>query len=124
MGIFRWTNEDELLPPCVCFVYLQCLLCKRVECSGTYNILTQNSHTFRSLSFYIYMQEGRPDQRNASDAAALAAKVAKKEEMKKMEEGQEQRQTNSTVVRKKTNKKKEADLDDLLSAGLAKGKKK
>ena len=73
---------------------------------------------------FIYLQEGRPDQRNASDAAALAAKVAKKEEMKKMEEGQEQRQTNSTVVRKKTNKKKEADLDDLLSAGLAKGKKK
>ena len=85
----------------------------------------ENSLTIPFLFFrFIYLQEGRPDQRNASDAAALAAKVAKKEEMKKMEEGQEQRQTNSTVVRKKTNKKKEADLDDLLSAGLAKGKKK
>jgi len=46
--------------------------------------------------------------------------------MKKQQEAEAARaEANKPVVRKKTGKKKEADnLDDLLSAGLAKGKKK
>jgi len=69
---------------------------------------------------------GDPEKRNANDKAALQAKVAKKAEMKKQQEAEAARaEANKPVVRKKTGKKKEADnLDDLLSAGLAKGKKK
>jgi len=70
-------------------------------------------------------QEGRPEQRNAADSAALAAKVARKAELKKLEE---EKAANASatmpVARKKVNKKKDDNLDDLLSAGLAKGKKK
>ncbi|KAL7458058.1 hypothetical protein ACHAWC_009548 [Mediolabrus comicus] len=71
-------------------------------------------------------KEGNPEQRNANDSAALAAKVAKKAEMKKKQEEEEQRKAlNKPVVVKSKAKKKEADnLDDLLSAGLSKGKKK
>jgi len=72
-------------------------------------------------------KEGRPEQRNANDSAALAAKVAKKVEMKKQQEEEAARNaSNQPVVRKKVVKKKEADdLDNLLSAGLGgKGKKK
>ena len=85
------------------------------------------THCFiHSTTTKTILQEGRPEQRNASDAAALAAKVAKKAEMKqKQEEAATAEASHQTVVRKKTNKKKEDDnLDDLLSAGLGKGKKK
>ena len=41
------------------------------------------THCFiHSTTTKTILQEGRPEQRNASDAAALAAKVAKKAEMK------------------------------------------
>ena len=70
-------------------------------------------------------QEGRPDQRNLSDSAALAAKVAKKAEMKQKQEEDALRVANNIpVIRKKTTtKKEEEDLDALLSVGLP-GKKK
>eukprot|EP00985_Skeletonema_marinoi_P015262 scaffold7838_cov140-Skeletonema_marinoi.AAC.13 len=71
--------------------------------------------------------EGNPESRNLNDSAALAAKVAKKAEMKKKQEEEEQRNAANkpVVVKSKAKKKKEpAGLDDLLSAGLAKGKKK
>lgn len=71
-----------------------------------------------------YSQEGRPDQRNLADSAALAAKVAKKAEMKqKQEEEALKSASNIPVVRKKVSTKKEDDLDALLSVGLP-GKKK
>ncbi|KAL7534538.1 hypothetical protein ACHAXR_005937 [Thalassiosira sp. AJA248-18] len=75
---------------------------------------------------YVGAVDGRPDQRNLSDATALAAKVAMKQEMKqKQDEEAARSMSNQPVVRKKAAKKKEADLDDLLSAGLpGKGKKK
>ena len=45
--------------------------------------------------------------------------------MKKQQEEELSRQaSNQPVVRKKVEKKKDCDLDDLLSAGLSKGKKK
>mmetsp|Transcript_10894 Transcript_10894/g.16286 ORF Transcript_10894/g.16286 Transcript_10894/m.16286 type:complete len:99 (-) Transcript_10894:615-911(-) len=72
-------------------------------------------------------KEGNPESRNLADSAALAAKVAKKAEMKKKQEEEEQRNAANkpVVVKSKAKKKKEpAGLDDLLSAGLAKGKKK
>mmetsp|Transcript_17942 Transcript_17942/g.30955 ORF Transcript_17942/g.30955 Transcript_17942/m.30955 type:complete len:100 (+) Transcript_17942:147-446(+) len=71
-------------------------------------------------------KDGRPEQRNANDAAALAAKVAKKAEMKQQQEADSAKAaSNKPVVRKKTGKKKEAEnLDDLLSAGLSAGKGK
>ncbi|KAK1748212.1 hypothetical protein QTG54_000151 [Skeletonema marinoi] len=72
-------------------------------------------------------KEGNPESRNLNDSAALAAKVAKKAEMKKKQEEEEQRNAANkpVVVKSKAKKKKEpAGLDDLLSAGLAKGKKK
>lgn len=52
----------------------------------------------------------------------MAAKVAKKAEMKKAEaEAAAQAETTKPpVVRKKVPKKKDLDLDDLLSAGLKK----
>ena len=72
-----------------------------------------------------WLQEGRPEQRNASDAAALAAKVAKKAEMKQKQEADAAKAAqNKPVVRKKTNKKEADNLDDLLSAGLSSGKGK
>lgn len=45
--------------------------------------------------------------------------------MKKQEEEEAAKAAaNQPVVRKKVEKNKDADLDDLLSAGLGKGKKK
>lgn len=84
--------------------------------------------TVRESPFHkIYnslVQEGRPDQRNLADSAALAAKVAKKAEMKqKQEEEALKSAANIPVVRKKIATKKEEDLDALLSVGLP-GKKK
>mmetsp|Transcript_2101 Transcript_2101/g.3972 ORF Transcript_2101/g.3972 Transcript_2101/m.3972 type:complete len:97 (-) Transcript_2101:290-580(-) len=70
-------------------------------------------------------KDGRPEQRNANDSDALAAKVAMKAEMKKKQEEEEANAvSNAPVVRKK--KKKEVDsLDDLFSAALTvKGRKK
>ncbi|KAL7549308.1 hypothetical protein ACHAWF_012581, partial [Thalassiosira exigua] len=68
-------------------------------------------------------QEGRPAERNATDSAALAAKVAKKAEMKQKQEADAAKaETSKPVVRKKTKKKEAGNLDDLLSAGLSKGK--
>jgi len=70
-------------------------------------------------------KEGRPEQRNASDAAALAAKVAKKAEMKEQQDADAARAVANQPVARKVKKKDDAGLDDLLSAGLAgKGKKK
>jgi len=73
----------------------------------------------------LLSQDGRPEQRNANDSDALAAKVAMKAEMKKKQEEEEANAvSNAPVVRKK--KKKEVDsLDDLFSAALTvKGRKK
>lgn len=76
----------------------------------------------------VILQEGRPEQRNLSDSAALAEKVARKAEMKKAQEEDAATNVSSQpVVRKKVPKKKNDDLDDLLGAGLSKvskGKKK
>ena len=67
------------------------------------------------------IQSGNPLERNASDAAALAAKVAKKEAMKKhQEEVSGQALSNKPIVRKKVQKKEDVGLDDLLNAGLKK----
>ena len=72
-----------------------------------------------------YLQEGRPDQRNLADSAALAAKVAKKAELKqKQEEEALKSAANVPVLRKKVTTKKEDDLDALLSVGLPGSKKK
>lgn len=72
----------------------------------------------------LCLQEGRPDQRNLSDSAALAAKVAKKAEMKQQQEEEAAKSAaNIPVVRKKVTTKKDVDLDALLSVGLP-GKKK
>mmetsp|Transcript_5015 Transcript_5015/g.10374 ORF Transcript_5015/g.10374 Transcript_5015/m.10374 type:complete len:99 (-) Transcript_5015:193-489(-) len=70
-------------------------------------------------------KSGDPLSRNANDAAALQAKVAAKQEKVKAEEAAG---TNSSgkgpVVRKKGTQKKKESVDDLLSAGLAGGKKR
>lgn len=56
-------------------------------------------------------------QRNASDAAALEAKIAAK---KAKQEQENANQDNSTpVVRKKVPSKMKDSVDDLLSAGLS-----
>ncbi len=55
----------------------------------------------------------------------MAAKVARKAELKKLEEEKAANASASIpVARKKVNKKKDDNLDDLLSVGLGKGKKK
>ena len=99
---------------------------KRLRFSYSISSHPLTHRLIHSTTTKTILQEGRPEQRNASDAAALAAKVAKKAEMKqKQEEAATAEASHQTVVRKKTNKKKEDDnLDDLLSAGLGKGKKK
>ena len=83
------------------------------------------THRFiHSTTTKTILQEGRPEQRNASDAAALAAKVAKKAEMKQKQEEAATAAASNQLLGKKTNKKKEDDnLDDLLSAGLGKGRR-
>ena len=70
-------------------------------------------------------KEGRPDQRNAADAAKLAAKV----EAKRAKEAAAAQQadtgpTKVVVPKKKLTTVKNDNLDDLLSAGLTSGKKK
>ena len=67
-------------------------------------------------------REGTPLQRNQDDAAKLQAKVAAKKAAAdaKANAGSEK----APVVRKKVPKKQDMGLDDLLNAGLAKGKKK
>jgi hypothetical protein len=81
-------------------------------------------HNFnRSISFPRSREQ--TFRRLIKQSAALAAKVAKKAEMKKQEEEEAAKAAaNQPVVRKKVEKNKDADLDDLLSAGLGKGKKK
>ena len=66
-------------------------------------------------------REGTPQQRNADDKAALLAKLEAKRT--KQLAGPLDQDAKKPVVRKKEKKKSEA-LDDLLSAGLAAGKKK
>ena len=73
----------------------------------------------------FFSQEGKPEQRNWDDKEALAAKVAKKAAMKKEEEEAAlQATTHKSVVKKKISKPVNNNLDDLLSAGLKKTKKK
>jgi len=67
-------------------------------------------------------QEGTPQSRNLNDSAALAAKIAKKQAMKVEEEAKAA--ASAPVVRKKVAKKEDDTLDELLSAGLIKGKTK
>lgn len=65
-------------------------------------------------------RQGTVHDRNDSDASALQAKVAAKKAAKEAEEAAGPAQ----VVKKPKAKKEAAGLDDLLSAGLAGGKKK
>ncbi len=67
------------------------------------------------------LQEGRPEQRNLNDAAALAAKVAAKQ-AKMSTEDQTGANGSAPVVRKKVVNSGGPNLDDLLSAGLSKKK--
>lgn len=71
------------------------------------------------------IKSGDPLQRNLNDAAALQAKVAAKKAKEEEELARQQGTTTGGVapVRKKV-EKKDAALDDLLTAGLTKGKKK
>jgi hypothetical protein len=69
------------------------------------------------------LQEGRPEDRNAADKAKLEAKIAAKKEMKEKEAQEQENSTRGPVARKKKETKKDS-LDDLLDAGLTKGKKK
>jgi len=64
-------------------------------------------------------------QRNASDAAALAAKVAAKQAAKAQQQGDGAAGSGgpSVVPRKKVGKPNE-NLDDLLLSGLESGKKR
>ena len=83
-----------------------------------------------SLATYrtLLQQEGSKESRNANDKAALAAKVAAKKAAKEAEEAAAAKaaaQGPAVVAKKKKDKKaNDASLDDLLSAGLAGGKKK
>ena len=72
-------------------------------------------------------QEGSVESRNLNDKAALAAKVAANAAAKKEAEeaaAKAAAQGSAVVAKKKKEKKADASLDDLLSAGLAGGKKK
>ena len=69
----------------------------------------------------VNQREGTPQQRNADDKAALLAKVEAKK-AKQISESKDE-DNKKPVVRKKVKKETES-LDDLLSAGLAAGKKK
>ena len=74
----------------------------------------------------IYSQQtGNVQDRNASDKSALEAKIARKAKQKQEEEAAAALAT-TKVVRKKGAGVKKVDegLDDLLSAGLNKSKKK
>lgn len=63
-------------------------------------------------------REGTPAQRNADDASKLQAKIAAK-----ATQHTDTSSEKAPVVRKKVPAKKSDTLDDLLSAGLTKGKK-
>jgi len=67
-------------------------------------------------------REGTPLQRNQDDAAKLQAKIAAKATAKATEDTAGGAAA-APVVRKKVPKKNEVGLDDLLNAGLTKGKK-
>mmetsp|Transcript_5986 Transcript_5986/g.6970 ORF Transcript_5986/g.6970 Transcript_5986/m.6970 type:complete len:95 (+) Transcript_5986:124-408(+) len=70
-------------------------------------------------------REGNPESRNLDDGVALAAKVAKKAATRKEEEDNALKATSQkTVSRKKVSKQVDSNLDDLLSVGLKKTKKK
>ncbi|CAJ1968641.1 unnamed protein product [Cylindrotheca closterium] len=69
----------------------------------------------------VTQREGTPQQRNADDKAALLAKL----EAKKAKQLAEPLDQNANIpVPRKKGKKQSETLDDLLSAGLAVGKKK
>jgi hypothetical protein len=70
-------------------------------------------------------REGRPADRNASDAVKLAAKVAAKQAQKEEEaaNGGGGDAAAAKVVPKKVTKPKDAGLNDLLDAGLGAKKK-
>jgi acyl-coenzyme A synthetase/AMP-(fatty) acid ligase len=81
----------------------------------------------------IYVQEGRPDQRNMNDSAALGAKVAAKQAAKKAQEETDKLAAEwgagtagapKVLPKKKKAVKKGDGMDDLLSAGLSASKKK
>jgi len=66
-------------------------------------------------------REGTPSQRNANDKDALLAKIEAKKAAKAAS-ADAQKNTKAPVARKKVAKKDDS-LDDLLNAGLTKGKK-
>jgi hypothetical protein len=67
-------------------------------------------------------REGTPLQRNENDAAKLQAKIAAKQAQKSEQDANAGNTTNAPVPRKKVAKKSD-NLDDLLHAGLASGRK-
>uniref|UniRef100_A0A7S2XTZ6 Small EDRK-rich factor-like N-terminal domain-containing protein n=1 Tax=Attheya septentrionalis TaxID=420275 RepID=A0A7S2XTZ6_9STRA len=78
-------------------------------------------------------KEGRPDQRNMNDSAALGAKVAAKQAAKKAQEETDKLAAEwgagtagapKVLPKKKKAVKKGDGMDDLLSAGLSASKKK
>jgi len=80
---------------------------------------------FHILFKLLFLQEGNPEQRNLDDGAALAKKVAKKAAIKEEEEDLALKATSlKNNARKKVSKQADTNLDDLLSAGLKKTKKK
>ena len=68
-------------------------------------------------------RDGTPAQRNQDDAAKLQAKQAAKAAKEAEEAAKAANPSKAPVVRKKVPKKKDDNLDDLLNAGLKKGKK-
>lgn len=68
-------------------------------------------------------RDGTPQQRNDDDKLKLQAKVAAKKAKQEAEAAAAAAGTKAPVVRKKVSKKPAENLDDLLSAGLSKGKK-
>jgi hypothetical protein len=82
--------------------------------------------SLRVLIILVYFQSGNPSARNALDKDALQAKVARKQEEKRNAETEAaQTAVNKKVEPKRNKAKKESDnLDDLLLAGLSKGKAK
>lgn len=73
-----------------------------------------------------FWQEGRPEDRNQSDAEKLAAKVAAKQAQKEKEQREQESSSRGPIVSKKKKETvKDDSLNDLLSSGLSKnGKKK
>jgi len=69
-------------------------------------------------------KDGRPEQRNANDSAALAAKIAQKQALKKEQEQTQTTEATKKIVTKKKKVAKTMDTLDLLDAGLGGGKKK